>query len=355
MRQTLFHIPDTLFGLPVFGWGLGLAVLLAIVLLSHAWQYFKHRKITDVGHSVAMLAIGSVLLVFILPYIAEEDGIPIRGYGFCLLVAVLFAFFLVRHLAIKQGISVEKVYSLCIWTVVFGIIGARIFFVTEYWEDIRRVDEAGRFLPVESLLNVLNFTQGGLVVFGSIIGGILTALIFMRLNGMPILRTFDIMAPAVALGIAIGRIGCLLNGCCFGSVSNTSWAITFPLDSPAHHYQVVHGLVLEPLVVLPVHPTQIYSSFLAFLLCGVLLFLGRTEFYRQREGLVLATFMMLYSLGRFFIEIVRTDEAPFFGTGMTISQNVSIAFGLAGIALFVYLCNRKSTGDDTVNPRNGGR
>ena len=341
MRQTLLHIPDTIFGLPVFGWRLGLVVLLAIVVLSHAWQYFKYRKISDVGHSVAMLAIGAVLLIFILPYLAEPDGIPIRGYGFCLLVAVLCAFSLVRHLAIKQGIHVEKVYSLCIWTVIFGIIGARIFFVTEYWDEIRQVDDAGRFLPVESLLNVLNFTQGGLVVFGSIIGGILTALIFMRLNSMPILRTFDIMAPAVALGIAIGRIGCLLNGCCFGSVSNTSWAITFPLDSPAHHYQVAHGLVSGPLMVLPVHPTQIYSSFLAFLLCGILLLLSRCQFYRQCDGLVLASFMILYSAGRFCIEIVRTDEAPFLGTGLTISQNVSIIFGLAGVALFSYLCLRR--------------
>jgi phosphatidylglycerol:prolipoprotein diacylglycerol transferase len=250
------------------------------------------------------------------------------------------------------------------------------------------------------------------------------------------------MAPALMLGIAIGRIGCLLNGCCFGSVTDVSWGIVFPAGSPAHAHQVAHGetflyglkfdevtigerqwltiaevqpgseaatyglkptMVLwsiagkldgEPFAgqphtrrqaaellmdlrrttpeetiqfdflpappgrerelvtcmltpplhseVLPVHPTQIYSSVLALMLCGTLLLLGRLPFYQQRAGLVFASFMILYSVGRFFIEMIRTDEAPFLGTGLTVSQNVSIVVCLAGMALFVYGCRRKS-------------
>jgi len=438
MRQTLFHIPETIFGQPLAEWGI--LLLIVAVLLSHVYQYIMHRKISGIGSSLVLLAIGTVLLVFVIPNLAEAGrGIPIRGYGVCLVVAIFAALALVLHLAKQQNIAAEEIYGLCFWTVIIGIIGARVFYVTEYWQEMLRFDHSGKLLLQESFFRVINFAQGGLTVFGSIIGGILAALIFMLRNGMPVFRTFDMMAPAAILGIAIGRIGCLLNGCCFGGIAETSWAIVFPPGSPAHTYQVAHGnafiyglkfeertigkqkflavaevlpdsdaesqgivpnMVLRHVVfqqegnrmietphtqqdaaelltylqrtkphekihfdfftdslphkvvsyyltpgtsvVLPVHPTQIYSSILALLLCGTLLLLRRLRFYQEREGLLLASFMILYSVGRFIIEIVRTDEDAFLGTGMTISQNVSIVFGTLGMVLFVYLIVSKN-------------
>ena len=439
MRQTLFYIPETLFSLPLFGWGLGLGLLIAIVIIAHCYQYMRHRKTGDVGGSLALLGIGGVMLVFIIPNLSEPElGIAIRGYGVCLLLAILAALFLLVRLAKRQNIAAEQIYSLAFWSVITGIIGARLFYVTEYWQEML-LDHTGQLLPFDKLFfSVLNFAKGGLVVFGSILGGALGALIFMHRNKMPVLRTFDVMAPALMLGIAIGRIGCLLNGCCFGSVTDVAWKIVFPVGSPAHVHQVAHGNVffyglkfeevsigkrpmlaiaevqpnseaemlgLKPRMllwtisgtqngelmiwhlqtrrdaaeslahlqrtmpnekirfeffthpsrtetdtfrlaptgseVLPVHPTQIYSSVLALLLCGILLFLGRLHFYQQGEGLVFASFMILYSAGRFCIEFIRTDEDSFFGTGLTVSQNVSILVCLAGIALFVYVCRSK--------------
>jgi phosphatidylglycerol:prolipoprotein diacylglycerol transferase len=242
MRQTLCYIPETLFGFPLFGWGLGLGLLVAIVVIVHCYQFVWHRKIGDVGGSLALLGIGGVMLVFILPNVAESGrGIPIRGYGFCLLIAIFSALFLVVRLAKRQSMPAEKIVSLCFWTVLSGIIGARLFYVTEYWQEMF-LDPTDQFLPLhKSFLNVLNVTRGGLVVFGSILGGALGAFIFMIRNKMPVLRTFDIMAPAMALGMAIGRLGCLLNGCCFGGVTDVSWAITFPVGSPAHVHQAAHG------------------------------------------------------------------------------------------------------------------
>ena len=342
MRQTLFYIPETFFGLPLFGWGLGLALIVAVVIVSHAYQYVKYRKIKDIGSSFALLGIGGVMFVFIVPNLMKpEFGIPIRGYGTLLLLAILAALCLLLHLAKRQGIATEKVYSLALWSVVTGIVGARLFYITQYWRETF-LDHTGQMLPLDKLLfSILNFAQGGLVVLGSVLAGALGAFIFMHRNKMPVLRTFDVMAPALMLGIAIGRIGCLLNGCCFGGVTDHSWAITFPADSPAYLHQIMHGqLHPDSLCALPVHPTQIYSSSLALLLCGTLLVLGRLRFYRQRGGLVFASFMILYSAGRFFIETIRTDEDSFLETGLTISQNVSVVVGCAGIALFVYLCRK---------------
>ena len=438
MRQTLFYIPETFFGLPLFGWGLGLGLLVAVVAVVHCYQYIRHRKIGDVGGSLALLGIGGVMFVFIVPNLAEpERGVAIRGYGVFLLLAILAALFLLVRLAKRQNIAVEKIYSLAFWSVMSGIIGARLFYVTQYWRETF-LDHSGHMLSFgEMFFRVLNFAQGGLVVFGSILGGALGALIFMHRNKMPVLRTFDIMAPAMVLGSAIGRIGCLLNGCCFGGITDVSWSIVFPAGSPAHVHQVAHGdvflyglkfdevtingrnllaiaevqpnseaesLGLKPKMllwtlsgtqngelmdwhlhtrqdaaelltrlqrtmpnehvrfafftnpsrteaapfrlapteseVLPVHPTQIYSTILALLLCGVLLFLGKLRFYRQRSGLVFASYVILYSAGRFMMEILRTDEDSFFGTGLTVSQNVSLLFGLTGIVLFVYVCRK---------------
>jgi len=436
MQQTLCYIPERFFGLPLFGWGLGLKLLLVFIVAAHIYQYVRHRKVSDIGSSLALLGIGGVMLVFIVPNLAEPGfGIPIRGYGSCLLIAILAALFLVVRLAKRQNIASETVYSLCFWAVITGIIGARLFYIIEYWQEMLRFDHAGQLLFRESLFSIVNIAQGGLVVFGSILGGTLGAFIFMRRNKMPVLRTFDVMVPGVMLGIAIGRIGCLLNGCCFGCVSDASWGIVFPEGSPAHVHQIAHGDVFfcglkfeettidgkkmiavaevqansgaeaqgvtpkmllwnisgkregESMVwkvqtsreaaellthlqrtipgetiqfdfftdssrsevvsyrhipgaseVLPVHPTQIYSAILAFLLCGTLLLLGAFRFYQRREGLVFASFIILYSVGRFFIEMIRTDEDSFFGTGLTVSQNVSIVFCLSGVVLFVYLC-----------------
>ena len=435
MQQTLCYIPETVFGFPLFGWGIGLELLCAAVIAVHAYQYAIHRTVNDIGSSLALLGIGGVMLVFVVPNLAEPGlGIPIRGYGFCLLIGILAALFLVVHLAKQKNIVAEQVYSLCFWVVIAGIIGARLFYVTEYWREMIRFDHSGQLLFRESLFSVLNIAQGGLVIFGAILGGTLGALIFMLRYKMPVLQTFDALAPGVMLGIAIGRIGCLLNGCCFGSVSDVSWGIVFPAGSPVHVHQIAHGDVffcglkfeetniderkmlaiaevevnsdaalqgLKPKMllwnvsgrheggsmvwevrtchdaaellahlqrtspneniqfdfyadslhsdvvsyrhvpryseVLPVHPTQIYSSLIAALICGMLLFLGRTRCYRQREGLVLASFMILYSMGRFFIEKIRIDEEPFLGTGLTVSQNVCIVFFLTGIALFTYI------------------
>jgi len=343
MRQTLCYIPETFFSFPLFGWGWGFGVLLLAVVLSHIFQYVKHRKISDIGNSVALLAIGGAMLVFILPNLAEPGlGVPIRGYGFCLLLAILSALGLVVFLAKRQHIHMEQVVSLCFWAVITGIIGARLFYVTEYWQEMF-LDQSGKILsPDKFLFNILNVAQGGLVVFGSVLGGILGAVVFMYRNKMPMLRTLDVLATAMPLGMAIGRIGCLLNGCCFGAVTDSTWGIVFPAGSPAYFHQVFHGLVPEGAeLVLPVHPTQIYSSILALLLCGILLLLRQLRFYQQRSGLVFASFMILYSAGRFMIEFLRTDEDSFLGTYLTISQNICIMSSLVGIVLFAYLCRKR--------------
>ncbi|MDR1963934.1 MAG: prolipoprotein diacylglyceryl transferase [Planctomycetaceae bacterium] len=474
MRPTLFYIPPEIFGHPVFGlYGLTNFLLVAVVVIASVWRFVKTKKWDEeIGNYFVILVIIGVILTFVAPKMmepvgtGERIGFPIRGYGVCLLVAILSSLFLVLRLSKRKQIPSEQIFSLCLWAVLGGILGARAFYITEYWSEMVQY-ENNQLQLVSTLYNIVNIANGGLVVYGSIFGGILGSLLFMIRNKMPVWATFDAMAPAMMLGLSIGRIGCLLNGCCFGGVTDVAWGIVFPEGSFAHLHQIEHGQtfycglkfaeqpihntrflaveavqpgsdaevaglkpnmlirgvvgtingkslawdigtrpilfsnapnspnfslpgccqrpepsakreILEwiaylqkmspdekirfdiytdsagtgtkpyfvtptPSVVLPVHPTQIYSSVTAMILCLVLLILGRFYFFRCRDGSVFAVFLILYSVARFILENIRTDEDSFLGTGMTISQNVSILVFVAGIILsaFLLLTNTK--------------
>jgi phosphatidylglycerol:prolipoprotein diacylglycerol transferase len=441
MRRTLFYIPPEIAGLPVFGFGILLFILCAAVVATALWHYKTVKKIDDdIKNYLGLLLVGGAIIVFVAPNVMENNhGFPIRGYGFFLLTAILSSVGLVVRLAKPKEITAESVISLAVWTVICGIIGARLFYVIEYWKDMTAFEpDTGQFLIGRTLWNVANIPDGGLVVYGSIIGGFLGALFYMRRNKLPIMPLLDSMAPAVMLGICLGRLGCLMNGCCFGCITDVPWAVVFPEGSPAHIHQIEHsetfqyGMTFNELiqdaqsfvsvkevqpgsdaekaniqtgntvfsigvmfqgkpiswkihsvrelvfvlneiwtnvpkdesvrfeigtsiapssakpfflkrgnsVVRPVHPTQIYSSVSALCGCLILLFLGRLHYFRSKDGAVFAAFLMLYPVIRFCLEIIRTDEDSFFGTGLTVSQCVSIAVFTAGIILTVYLMRK---------------
>lgn len=467
MRQTLFYIPTEIWGYPVFGIGIALTLLVVGLVAAIVLRYAKTRKFDEeVWSYLGLLVVGGAILVFVVPHVAEPQGLPIRGYGVCLLIAILSALALVLKLTKSKGIASETVFSLCLWAVVSGILGARLFYVAEYWREmVARDPSTGVLLFGRTLYNVVNIPDGGLVVFGSIIGGALGSLVFMVRNRLPVLSTFDAMAPAMMLGLAIGRIGCLMNGCCFGGPTDVCWAITFPKGSPAHQHQIQHGdvffygltfetgsldlsspdarvkpgvtkaiesatnpqtflcvkevqpgseaersgilpgMVLRGIGVMeggqpkshevrsmpellylfhqslhndpqtklrfdfysnsqrtqtrpyflspgemsvrPVHPTQLYSSLSAAVLCCVLLILGRLAYYRNRPGLVFVSFLMLYAIVRFCLEMIRTDEDSFLGTGLTVSQNVSIASFFLGAVLATTILSRSKAEPST--------
>jgi phosphatidylglycerol:prolipoprotein diacylglycerol transferase len=144
----------------------------------------------------------------------------------------------------------------------------------------------------------------------------------------------DVMAPSIAIGTLFGRIGCFLNGCCYGDTCRLPWAVSFPKPSPpwGHHWH--SGMISKnALWSLPVHPTQIYAA-----IDGLVLLLLLSAYYplRRRDGEVIGLLMLAYPITRFLIELLRNDEGAFFA-GMTISQNISLAFFVAGLAYWAWL------------------
>ena len=257
MLQTLVYIPHRLFGLPLFGFGLLLAVwgVATAAILGFQWLRYGAKA---AGAYVPVLAMFGLIIAFLLPQLEEHApsgevrGLPIRGYGVMVMLGVVLAVALAVHRAAKRRIDPELIYSLALWLFIGGIAGARAFYVIEYWHDqFLAYDKAGSINWLTTLGNVVNIPQGGLVVYGSWIGGALAGVVFVRRNRLPMLSLGDVIAPSLMVGLAIGRIGCFLNGCCYGSQCDLPWAVQFPAQSPVYARQLsrrqlyLHGLAFS--------------------------------------------------------------------------------------------------------------
>lgn len=257
MCQTLFYIPDRLLGLPVFGWGVLLAVWVLVAAGWIGWQVRQQGWTREVQEYLPFAAIVAVVVVFLFPRleaVAADGsvlGLPIRGYGTMMLCGVVAGWWLAARRATDRGFTLDALASLGLHVFVAGILGARLFFVIEYWEDFARPTWR------ETIVEIAKFTEGGLVVYGSLLGGFAAFLWFAHRNQLPWLRLADAIAPGVVLGMAIGRIGCLLNGCCYGGLcEHGAPGIQFPrFNSPeqqvtsppyAHQQSVgqLHGFTL---------------------------------------------------------------------------------------------------------------
>ncbi|MCO6456964.1 MAG: prolipoprotein diacylglyceryl transferase [Pirellulaceae bacterium] len=245
MRQVLFYIPAELAGLPVFGMGWLLILWLAgwtiytvvLACLRRDWQ----REL--LGH-LLLIGLGAGVC-FLLNWMLETTpageplGLPIRGYGVMLLLATVAGVGLSVYAASREGIEPDVILSLAFWMFLAGIAGARLFFVIQYWKTFQRET------PLAALLEMLKFTEGGLVVYGSVIGGLLAAVVYLRRQKLPVLKVGDLIAPGMLLGLALGRLGCLLNGCCWGGAcENPYLALHFPPASPPYLDQLDQGQLL---------------------------------------------------------------------------------------------------------------
>jgi phosphatidylglycerol:prolipoprotein diacylglycerol transferase len=227
MLRELVRIPFTYNDVPIFGpgvllvlWLLVAAVSMAVIVRRHGWNSQTRSYLPF------FLVVAAVL--YILPFVFDK-GLPIRGYGVMMLLAVVSGVALAMYLARRVGLDPEIILSLAFWMFVAGIVGARIFYVIEYWEQSFKKPTLG-----ETVITVLKFSEGGLVVYGALIAVLVAVVFFVRKHRLPGLALADLIAPSMALGQGIGRIGCLLNGCCFGGYCDLPWGVQFPPESPPY-------------------------------------------------------------------------------------------------------------------------
>ena len=234
MCSELFRIPIEWNGVPIFGIG----VLLLLWLVGGALAILYSGKRTNWSAEtwgfLPGLALGAAAIVLVARLFPQ--GLPIRGFGVMVLSGSIAAIWLLIYRARRVGLSSEVIMSLAFGLFIGGILGARLFFVIEYWDT--------RFYTGNlwtTLLEVVKFTEGGLVFYGSMIGGAVAYFWLTHQMKLPALALGDLLAPSLLVGLAFGRFGCLLNGCCYGGETDKSWAVTFPRESVLYMEQASVG------------------------------------------------------------------------------------------------------------------
>ncbi|HUE69664.1 MAG TPA: prolipoprotein diacylglyceryl transferase family protein [Pirellulaceae bacterium] len=248
MRTTLFVIPHERFGLPVFGVGWLLIAWLVICAVTLALLVRRQGWNADTASYLPLQILIAALIVFLMPRleVVSENGIPqglpIRGFGIMMALATVSAVGLGLYRARKMGLDPDALMALAMWMFVPGLLGARLFFVVQYW------DEFVRPTIQETLLAFLNFTSGGLVMYGSVLVSLPFGIYYLLRHKLPVLAIADIIAPSMVVGLALGRIGCFMNGCCYGGECDGPLGLTFPEGSPPHarHHELgrLYGLKL---------------------------------------------------------------------------------------------------------------
>jgi phosphatidylglycerol:prolipoprotein diacylglycerol transferase len=249
------------------------------------------------------------------PIAFQFGGYPIHWYGIMIALAFLAGLWTASRRGLRENFAPEKILDLGPWLVIGSLVGARALYVVSYWHE----QFAG--LPLAEIFMV---QHGGLVYYGGFIGATLTGILYARWKQLPLWKLADVLAPSVALGYVFGRIGCLLNGCCYGRVCTLPWAIHFPDNHETY------GLAL--------HPTQLYDSLLNALLYALLAWRFR---HKRFDGQVFATYLLGYAVIRSFVEYFRGDySAAHLHAGLTPAHLVSIAIFAAGVVLWFWLSPR---------------
>ncbi len=300
---------------------------------------------------------------------------PVGTYGPMLVIGFLAAITLIRHLSRNITTNPQHITNAALYSLIGGVVGARLFYVIHYFEKYQ-----------DNLLDILRIWHGGLELLGGVIVAVTVILAYLLYHKLPICRSLDILAIGLMLALVFGRIGCFLNGCCFGKPTKLPCAVRFPYDSFAYYSQVNPNTErnrpepqlqvpsdyfyyinesgkkyikpFEELTAiqqyevtkgkyrcLPVHPTQLYSSACAAFLCFVLyLFWRRSRKSGGRfftgPGSTFSLMFILYGIMRFIIESLR-DDNPFeyawwaVYKGGTVSQNLGIYMVILGVVLMM--------------------
>ena len=226
--------------------------------------------------------------------------VTIRGYGLMIGLGIVAAILLGEYRAKKRGLNGEAIYGLTFFAVVTGFVAAKLLFILTQWENFLKNPKA--YLSFE-----------GFVVFGGIIGAILSLYLYCRVKKLDLLDYLDLMAPSVALAQAFGRVGCFLAGCCYGRETDSCIGVVF-----THSAYAPNGVKLLP--------TQVFMSAGDLLLMLILLWYSSKE---RMKGRTTMLYLILYSLGRFALEFLRNDNRGTVGI-LSTSQFIGILTAIAG-------------------------
>ena len=245
------------------------------------------------------------------PVLFKIGDLTINTYGFFVAIGFIAGILLAKREAKRLGVDHDKIMDLIFYIIMAAIIGSRLFYVA--------INPRAFANPLE----ILKIWNGGLVFYGGFLVALITALIYLKKNNLPVWKTADIMAPSIAAGQFFGRLGCFSAGCCYGKACDFPWAVTFTnTDS------------LAPLGI-SIHPTQLYHA------AGNLLIFCMLWFWRTRkkiDGHLFWSYVLLYGITRSFLELFRGDfRGNLFLGAISFSQIVGGIMTLLAVFMILYL------------------
>jgi phosphatidylglycerol:prolipoprotein diacylglycerol transferase len=334
-----FTIPPA-FGIPVW---------LVVSLISGLWQW---RSVREAGEpkaaqqkALVTWTLGTAALLFAgvralagqnILHLTQPLTVPIHTYGILVAGGFLVAMTLAARAAERAGLDREKVLDLSFGILVAAMIGSRVLFIVVNWDEY-----------AHDLVGIFEFWKGGLVFYGGFLGAIVFSIWYMRKHQMEFMPYADAMGPTVAIGQALGRLGCFAAGCCWGGACDAHYALAarFPPESLAFQSQLSNHLVdSTALTTIPIHPTQLYEALGTAL---IFLFLTWWRSRKRFNGELLALYLMLYAPLRALVETFRGDEERgrvfnFLGSfarhawwNLSTSELISVGIFAAGVAVYV--------------------
>jgi phosphatidylglycerol:prolipoprotein diacylglycerol transferase len=252
----------------------------------------------------------------LFPKLIEIGSLYLPTYGVLVALGFLAGLAITVRLAKGRGLDTEKVNKLAVYCALAGLLGAKLMMIAFDWKLYS--ERPGEIFTIETLQAAGVYQGGFLLAF-------LAAILLIRNYRLPALTTMDAFAPGIAIGHAIGRIGCFAAGCCWGAACDRPWAVEFTNVDAARLTGVPLGQ--------PLHPSQLYES-----AAELLIFFGLWRLFARnpRPGTVFGLYLVLYSTVRFFVEFVRfhAQELPF-GGPLSNTQWISIAMALGGVLILM--------------------
>ncbi len=254
------------------------------------------------------------------PILIDLGFWQIPSYGVLLALGVIAGLWRARVRAEKAGLNGDKIVDLGLWIIIWGLLGSKLLLV---------VVELPRYLKAPGEL-LMMFRAGG-VFLGGFIAGTIAAVVLIRKYNLPALKAFDALTPSVSLGQAIGRVGCLAAGCCWGGHCDLPWAITYTDPQAATALGTPLGV--------PLHPFPIYALISNLAIYGILAWMYQQKL---RPGRVFAAYLILYGAARFLLEETRGDAVRgfVFDGALSTSQLITAIMIAFGISLQIWLSRR---------------
>ena len=267
-------------------------------------------------------------------------GITIALYGLIIGIGMILAFVLVTHVAKKNGMDPDDFYDMGIWLIIFGIIGARIYYVIFSWDYYKN-----------NLGEIINLRQGGLAIYGGVIAGFTALIVWCKVKKKSICKMGDVAFMGVLVGQIMGRWGNFTNREVFGGYCDNIFAMRLPISAVRSRdiSEELASHIVDGTNYIQVHPTFLYESFYNLVLLSLIYIFFKKKAF---DGEAILWYLGGYGIGRFIIEGIRTDRLLIPGTGLAVSQLLGISLFAVSLAIDI-IVRVKKAGSDKSKQANG--